>query len=649
MHECRREKDRGGACTGSLDILAMAIMDSTFAGSQPHDPHARGSYSKEIGSFRTCQAETVETLAFMSGKERYILWAEPAEIQNSRSKEAKECRKPPLSCKFHFKEGHDAMPTEGDISNLLDQLNNRDVDKATYVSLLRRCGDAEAFFEGKRLHTHIMNSGGRLATDTFLGNLLVQMYSKCSSLKDAYDVFTKIQHRNVYSWCLMIGAYAQHGEGEFALQLFHQMQLEELVPDKVTYVTILDACTSKVFLQEAELIHAQIIESGFESDIFVGTALLTMYGRCDTLDGARRMFHKMPTRNVVSWNAIAAACIQHGEGKKALEYFQLMQWNHVSPSNISFLSVLEACSNLEDGQWIHDCIRHLGFELDFLVSTALISMYGRLGSLDDARKVFENMPVRTAVSWNAMIAAYTQHGQGKEALEMFQQMEVEGVCPAQVTFASILSACAIEAAVVDGQLIHAHIVGLAIDSDLVLVNALIDMYAKCGYLEEAQRIFDKMLERDVISWNVIIGAHALYGKAKNALALFQEMQQEGVVPDKYTFYSILSGCSHAGLMDEAHFYFLSMRLEYGITPTVEHYNCMTDLLGRMGRLDEAEDLINDMPVLPTVSSWMSLLGACKMHMDMGRAQRAAHYIFKLDHETAGPYVLLSYMLQVASG
>lgn len=571
--------------------------------------------------------------------------AKPAEISCSKAKKLKEISRPLPSSPCV--EDH-IIRVEVHISHYLDHFDTVHADKATLASLLRSCGDAEALLQGKRLHTHIMNSS-TLATDTFIGNLLVQMYSKCNSLKDAVDVFTNIQHKNVYSWSLMLGACIQHGEEDRALSLFHQMRLEGVTPDKVTYVTILDACTSKSVLGQGERIHAEVVEHGFEMDVFVGTALLSMYGRCDTLDAAGRMFNRMPTRNVVSWNALGTACIRHGKGNKALESFWLMQQSNVTPSNLSFLSALEACNTLEEGKMIHNCIRHFDFESDNLVSTALISMYGKLGRLDDAHKVFENLSMKTAVSWNAMIAVYAQHGQGRDALQLYNKMELNGVSPGQATFASILSACALEAALVEGERIHSRTVCIAMDHDILLVNALIDMYGNCGHLETAQEIFSAMCERTVSSWNIIIGAHALHGKARDALVHFQEMLQEGALPDKFTFYNILSGCSHAGLVNEAHLYFLSMQPEFGVTPTVEHYNCLIDLLGRVGRLDEGEGLMNDMPVVPTFSSWMSLLNACKLHTDTKRANRAAGFLFISELETAGPYVVLSHTLQLLSG
>ncbi|KAH7445630.1 hypothetical protein KP509_01G018600 [Ceratopteris richardii] len=505
--------------------------------------------------------------------------------------------------------------------NVLDQfftLSSLPSDKATISTLIRKCGDAGVLSEGKRLHSHIM-SVSSLANDTLLGNLLVQMYSKCNSLNDALGVFANIHHKNVYSWALILGACIQHGKRTLALELFHQLRTEGVVPDKVTYVTILDACDSSFMLSDGELIHAQIIEDGFEMDVYVGTALSSMYGRCDALDATLLMFERIPSRNEVSWNAIISACVQAGDRRRALQIFQVMMQRGIKPSNLSFVTSLEACETVQEALYVHECIRRLDFESDTLVSTALITTYGKLGRIDDARKVFENIVMKSTAAWSAMIAVYVQQERSKEALELFYEMELNGLIPTQYLLTSGLSACARESILAKGELMYTCAVLLGWDHDTLLVNALIDMYANCGYLEVAQEIFDNMIERDASSWNVITGAHSLYGNAICALKLFQEMMKQGTKPDAFTFSNLLSAFSHAGFVNEAHHYFLSMQSIYGIIQKEGHYNCLIDLLARVGRLDESEYLLNHMPYEPTTLSWMSFFNGCKLHNDMWRA------------------------------
>uniref|UniRef100_UPI0040747504 Synthetic PPR-DYW protein n=1 Tax=synthetic construct TaxID=32630 RepID=UPI0040747504 len=449
---------------------------------------------------------------------------------------------------------------------------------------------------------------------------------------------------SVFSWNSKIRGYARNGQPEEALSLYSQMRRSGIKPDNYTFPFVLKACASLSSLKEGKQIHGHVIKSGFESDVYVQSALIDMYAKCGELEDARKVFDEMPERNVVSWNAMISGYAQNGQSEEALELFREMQQEGIKPSEFTFCSVLSACASLgslEMGKQIHGYVIKSGFESIVFVGNALIDMYAKCGSIEDARKVFDEMPERTVVSWTAMISGYAQNGQSEEALELFREMQREGVKPDEVTLPSVLSACANLGALEQGKQIHAYVIKSGFESDVFVGSALIDMYAKCGSIEDARKVFDKMPERDVVSWNAMIAAYAQHGHGKEALQLFQQMQQEGVKPSEVTFTSILSACSHAGLVDEGHHYFESMSPDYGITPRVEHYGCMVDLLGRAGRLDEAEDLIKSMPFQPNVVVWGTLLGACRVHGDVERGERAAERILELDPESAAPYVLLS--------
>lgn len=220
--------------------------------------------------------------------------------------------------------------------------------------------------------------------------------------------------------------------------------------------------------------------------------------------------------------------------------------------------------------------------------------------------------------------------------------------PDKLTFISVLSACASHVHLAKCKCIHACVVGSVFEVDLVVGNALLSMYGKCGSLDNAQSIFDKLPTRDVFSWNAMIAAHAQNGRSKLALQLLPSMQKEGVMPDKVTFVCLLAACSNAGLVDEGNDFFVSMQQDHGLTPDAEHFNCMINLLGRVGRLEEAEDLIHKMPFEPTPVSWLTLLGACKHHVDVERGERAADLLFRMDPSDVAPYMLLSNMY-VAAG
>lgn len=314
----------------------------------------------------------------------------------------------------------------------------------------------------------------------------------------------------------------------------------------------------------------------------------------------------------------------------------------------TYSSLLAQCSHprlLSKGRRVHSHIvtrRHLQ---DRFLGNHLVLMYSKCAALSDAWAVFAHMPERNVFSWNIMIGALAQNEKGKEALELFEQMMLQGVKPDKVTLISILSACAHEAAIAEGKHVHGLIVGSKFELDVVVGSALVNMYGKCGTLVHAREAFDKMPERTVFAWSAIIAAYGQHGEGKNALLLFHQMEREGVTPNEVTFVSILSACSHTGLVDEGRRIFLSMIANHGITPTEEHYNCMIDLLGRAGQVIEGEELMHTF--YPSALSWITLLGACRMNVDLDQAKRAAKHAFVLDPGNAIPYKLLSSIYSAA--
>jgi pentatricopeptide repeat protein len=262
-------------------------------------------------------------------------------------------------------------------------------------------------------------------------------------------------------------------------------------------------------------------------------------------------------------------------------------------------------------------------------------------------KHFKKIPERTVASWNAIIAGFSQNGHGEEALRLFQQMQLADVSLDSKTFASILPACANLAALEQGMEIHENIIRSGFESDVTVMNALIDMYGKCGNIKKAHHLFGKMHQQNVVSWTTIIAVYAMHGCGKEAIKLFEQMKLSGMNPNHITFVNILSACSHAGLVDEGYRYFRSMSEDYHITPAMEHYRCMVDLLGRAGCLDEAHNFINKMPIKPDASLWSCLFSACKIHNNTELGERIAEYILDFDPENTAPYVLLSNIYAMA--
>eukprot|EP01018_Ginkgo_biloba_P019437 Gb_16587 [translate_table: standard] len=445
------------------------------------------------------------------------------------------------------------------------------------------------------------------------------------------------------------------------------MQRTGIRPDQFTFSSVLPACGHLATLKDGKEIHQSIIKSGFEYDVVVGSALVDMYVKCRKIEDARHVFDEIPQRNVVSWNTIIAGYAQSRLLDESLNLFQQMperdvvSWNVIIAGYAQNGHVDEAVKLFEKMPK-RDVVAWTsviaGYAQDGLLDEALklfqkmpernvvswnamIAGYAKSGYVDKALKLFQKMPERNVVSWNAIIAGYAQNGYFRETLKFYRQMQLTGVKPDSDTFASILPACANSVALEHGKKVHEDIIRRGFQSDVFVGSALVDMYAKCGSIENARHVFDKMPKRNVVSWTAMIAGYAMHGYGKEALQLFEHMRYSGTNPDHVTFVGVLSACCHAGLLDKGWQYFNIMSRDYNITPTVKHYCCMVDLLGRAGHLDEAQRFINKMPIKPDAAVWVSLLGACKIHTNIERGEHAAECLFELNPKNAANYVLLS--------
>ncbi|XP_057830827.2 pentatricopeptide repeat-containing protein At2g03880, mitochondrial-like [Cryptomeria japonica] len=515
-------------------------------------------------------------------------------------------------------------------------------DQFTFSSVLPACARMGALDQGMDIHQNIKDRG--ILLNVVVATALVDMYAKCGSMHKAREVFDKMPRRDVFSWNAMIVGYVQNGLTDKALETFKQMHLESVKPDSITFASVLPACAKTGALELGMDIHQSIEDRGILSDVILATALVDMYAKCGSIEKARELFDKMPQRNVVSWNAMIAGYVLIGFVEKALETFKQMQLAGIKPNSTTFASILPACAKmgaLEEGMEIHQSIKARGISSDLAVKTALVDMYAKCGSTDKAYEVFDKMPQRDVVSWNAMIAGYVQNGFVEKALGTFKQMQLAAVKPNSTTFASILPACAKMGALEQGMDIHQSIMEGGLLSDSIVGNALLDMYAKCGSIDKARELFDKMAQKDVVSWNAMIAGYAQNGFCKEALKIFELMKHSGTYPDFVSFACVLCACSNAGLVDEGCTHFNRMSNPYCITPTVDHYVCMADLLGRAGYIEDTLNFIFKMPVKPVVVVWMCFLGACREHMNIGLGVFTAMLLFDLDPKNATTYVLLS--------
>ncbi|XP_057873038.2 pentatricopeptide repeat-containing protein At5g39350 [Cryptomeria japonica] len=567
------------------------------------------------------------------------------------------------------------------------QLAGLKPNSTTFASILPACAKIGSLELGVDIHQSIIEGG--FLSDIIVGNALVDMYAKCGRIDKARECFDRMTQRDVISWNAMIAGYAQNGFAEKALETFKQLELAGVKPDFTTFASVLPACAKTGALQQGMDIHQSIKDRGILLDVVIATALVDMYAKCGSVNKARELFDRMPERNVFSWTAMISGYAQNGFGENALDTFKQMQLAGVRPNSTTFASILPACAkmealgqgyaqngfvekaletfkqmelagvnpdsttlasilsayakmgSLEQGMDIYQTIKDKGIFSDIVVETALVDMYAKCGSIDKARELFDRMPQRDVFSWTAMIAGYSQNGFVEKALETFKQMHLASLKPNSTTFASILPACAKMGALEQGMDIHQSIVEGGLLPDVVIGNALVDMYAKCGNIEKARELFDKMPQRNVVSWNAMIAGYAQNGFCNDALKIFELMKHSGTYPDSVSFACVLFACSHAGLVHEGCTYFNHMSKSYCITPISDHFVCMVDLLVRAGYLEDTLNFIIKMPFKPVVIVWICFLGACRSHMNISLGVFTAMLLFDLDPQNAASYVLLS--------
>ncbi|XP_010931611.1 pentatricopeptide repeat-containing protein At4g15720 [Elaeis guineensis] len=396
--------------------------------------------------------------------------------------------------------------------------------------------------------------------------------------------------------------------------------------------------------------HSKLLKSGGSSATLAANHLIGAYLRCQALPNAQKVLDEMPEPNVVSWTSLMTGYVNAGQPDRAVSLFHLMHDHQVLPNSFTLTTVIDACSRLADlklGRQVHARVETFGLQPDLVVSTALINMYGKSNSITDARKVFNGMIDKNVISWGSMISAYTQNACGYEAIALFAEFLQEGLslnlAPNHFMFSSVINACASLGRLGMGRSTHAAVIRHCYDGNDVIAGALIDMYGKCGCIDSSRKVFHGIACPSLFPFTSMIVTAAKYGLGEYSLDLFNEMVRQGVMPNSITLLGVLHACSHSGLVDTGLRYLNSMSSCYNITPSVKHYTCAVDMLGRAGRLDQAYEMLKEVQAEgdETLMLWSTLLSASRTHGRLDLAVEASKRLAGFDRDVAGAYVAMS--------
>ncbi|KAJ0960725.1 hypothetical protein J5N97_001374 [Dioscorea zingiberensis] len=496
------------------------------------------------------------------------------------------------------------------------------VSQSAYASVLRSCAAQVSARVGSQIHGHAMKNC--FGFDVVVGTAILDMYAKSGCLDDARRVFQALPTRTLQSWNAIIVGCVRNNQGLKALELFWLMNRSGVgVAFRLAYQVF------SVLVLRLEGAH---------------NAILDMYGKCGALTEARVIFEEMNRRDAVSWNAIIAALEQNERYEETLLCFAEMLRCGMEPDEFTYGSVLKACASLESldfGVKVHDKIIKCGLGFDSFIGSALVDMYCKCSAMEEAMKLHNRMEMQTMISWNAITSGFSLQNQNEEAQKFFFKMINLGLKPDNFTFATILDACANLATIELGRQIHAQIIKEKLQKDVFILSSLVDMYAKCGNMQDSLLMFNKMALRDYVSWNALICGYSLHGFGAEALCMFERMQLENVRPNHATFLAVLRACGHVGLVDVGEQYFNTMTDHYKLQPQLEHYSCMVDLIGRTRGVHEALEFISKMPLEADDVIWRTLLSTCKIQGDVEVAEIATRNILSLDPEDSSAYILLS--------
>nr|KJB43706.1 hypothetical protein B456_007G212600 [Gossypium raimondii] len=532
---------------------------------------------------------------------------------------------------------NNGLPDESLVAFRKMQLEGFSPDAISIVSILSACSNLGDILLGQSIHAFVVRRS--FETNINVSNAVLAFYSDCPLLSTCFRLFKRMATKNTVSWNTLISGYVHSGQKDKANVILHQMQKEGGKLDSVTLLSILSSYSESENFRKGTILHGYAIKTGWDSDVSLTNALISMYCNCEELDAGSLLFDAMPERSVVSWNSLMTGFRHYNLSNDVLVLFAQMVKENQRPNQVSILNLLPMCSMLSQGKSIHAFALRTGMIEETTVLTSLIFMYARFGKIKLSLLVFQTGKRCDISLWNAIMSVHVDTKNAKQAVAVFCEMLQISLEPDNITVLSLISSCVLLNSLNLADSVMAYIICKGFDKDVVVSNALIDLYARCGSIVVARLLFDYLFEKDAVSWSVMINGYRLHGDAEGALKLFSRMRLSGVSHDAITYLSLLSVCSHAGLVEEGQRVFNCM-VEDGLSPRTEHYACMVDLLARAGHLHEAYNIVNRQPFKPSLGMLESLLGACKMYGNIEIGQRIFQMLFEMYPQNSESYVML---------
>ncbi|WRX10999.1 Pentatricopeptide repeat - like 10 [Theobroma cacao] len=518
----------------------------------------------------------------------------------------------------------------------------------SFVNVFPALSGLEDYNNAEVLYGMLLKLGSECVDDLYVASSAIFMFAELGCLDFARKIFDNCSQGNIEIWNTMIGGCLQNNCPVEGIKLFLQAMESETVFDDVTFLSALSAVSQLQWLDLAQQLHAYIIKNLSKLPVIVANAILVMYSRCNSIHTSFEVFDKMPERDVISWNTMVSAFVQNGLDDEGLLLVYEMQKQGFLVDSVTVTALLSAASNLrnrEIGKQTHAYLLRHGIQFQGMESY-IIDMYAKSGLIRNSQLLFEksNSCNRDQATWNAMIAGLAQNGLVEEAIIVFKQMLQQNVMPNAVTLASVLPACSLMGNVDLGKQLHGFSVRNLLDQNVFVGTALVDMYSKSGAIKLAESMFFDIPEKNAVTHTTMILGYGQHGMGERALSLFRSMQASNIQPDAITFVAVLSACAYAGLVDEGLHIFRSMEREFKIHPSTEHYCCVTDMLGKVGRVVEAYEFVEQLGEEGnSVEIWGSLLASCRLHQKFDLGEVVAKKLLQTDirNSMTGYHVLLS--------